>query len=149
MAKPEEKQKEVYSILQKQIDNQKQQAETNQLILNEIIDIRNEVVSVKSDMDKSVKAMEAMVIEVKNDIKLYDHEAYEIQQAVYHRSISLANDRYGNDDPDYTKIVGKYRRFMWSKLKHHFQVAKYSHIRRVDFKDAEHFVKKFYPEDYI
>lgn len=61
----------------------------------------------------------------------------------------MTKHRYKEADENFKDMVGRYRRMIWSKLKQRFEVAKYSHVRRIDFDDSIDFVKNFRPEDYI
>ncbi len=101
------------------------------------------------DMSEKVETVHIMVQEVRDSVTLTDRECYDLQNAVRIVSGKLTKDRYKETDLEFKALVGKYRRLIWSELKKHFEVAKYSHIRRVDFEDAVQFVKTFRPEDYI
>ncbi|AOK88561.1 ORF6C domain-containing protein [Paenibacillus polymyxa] len=101
------------------------------------------------DVTEKVEEVQMMVQEVRDSVTLTDAECYQLQDAVRIRSITLTKDRYKETDEKFNETVGKYRRMIWSKLKVLFSVAKYSHIRRIDFDDSIYFVKDFRPEDYI
>ncbi|PNQ80590.1 ORF6C domain-containing protein [Paenibacillus sp. F4] len=101
------------------------------------------------DVTEKVEEVKMMVQEVRDSVTLTDAECYQLQDAVRIRSITLTKDRYKETDGKFNETVGKYRRMIWSKLKVLFSVAKYSHIRRIDFDDSIYFVKEFRPEDYI
>lgn len=103
----------------------------------------------QDDVTEKFEEVQIMVQEVRDSVTLTDQECYQIQLAVRIRSGKLTKDRYKETDMEFKVLVGKYRRLLWSKLKEHFEVAKYSHIRRVDFEDALSFVEAFRPEDYI
>ncbi|QOH62453.1 ORF6C domain-containing protein [Paenibacillus polymyxa] len=101
------------------------------------------------DVTEKVEEVQMMVQEVRDSVTLTDAECYQLQDAVRIRSITLTKDRYKETDGKFNETVGEYRRMIWSKLKVLFSVAKYSHIRRIDFDDSIYFVKDFRPEDYI
>ncbi|MDQ0491867.1 ORF6C domain-containing protein [Paenibacillus brasilensis] len=103
----------------------------------------------QQDVNEKVEEVQLMVQEVRDSVTLTDTECYQLQQGVRTRSIALTKDRYKEADGKFNETVGKYRRMIWSKLKVLFSVAKYSHIRRIDFDDAIYFVQEFRPEDYI
>ncbi|MCF2719249.1 ORF6C domain-containing protein [Paenibacillus sp. UKAQ_18] len=101
------------------------------------------------DVTEKVEEVQMMVQEVRDSVTLTDAECYQLQDAVRIRSNALTKDRYKETDGKFNETVGKYRRMIWSKLKIMFSVAKYSHIRRIDYADAIYFVQDFRPEDYI
>ncbi|OMF46595.1 ORF6C domain-containing protein [Paenibacillus peoriae] len=103
----------------------------------------------QQDVTEKVEEVQMMVQEVRDSVTLTDSECYQLQNAVRVRSVSLTKDRHKETDDKFNETVGKYRRMIWSKLKVLFSVAKYSHIRRIDFDDSIYFVKDFRPEDYI
>lgn len=103
----------------------------------------------QQDVTEKVEEVQMMVQEVRDSVTLTDAECYQLQNAVRVRSVSLTKDRHKETDDKFNETVGKYRRMIWSKLKVLFSVAKYSHIRRIDFDDSIYFVKDFRPEDYI
>lgn len=144
-----EQEQRVFSIIQAQIDGQRQNVETIQLMLNEIRSVRDEVNEVKKEVNKKFEEMSEMVQEVRDSTTLTDTECYDLQSAVATKSISLAKDRFDEAQEEFPKIVGKYRWMIWKHLKRHYHVPKYNHIRRIDFKDSIQFVFSFTPEDYI
>jgi len=109
----------------------------------------NGMKQMQEDVSEKFEEVQVMVQEVRDSVTLTDRECYDLQHVVQIRSGKLTKDRFKETDGDFKAMVGKYRRLMWSKLKEHFEVARYSHIRRVDFEDAIHFVQSFRPEDYI
>lgn len=102
-----------------------------------------------TDMTEKVEEVQIMVQEVRDSVTLTDAECYQLQQAVRLKSNELTKHRYKETDEKFKDMVGRYRRMIWSKMKDRFEVAKYSHIRRIDFDDAIYFVQDFRPEDYI
>ncbi|MEK3735668.1 ABC transporter permease [Paenibacillus odorifer] len=107
------------------------------------------MVAIKSEMAEDKEEMKMMVQEVRDSVTLIDAECDLMQQAVRLKSIELTKHRFKDSDMKFNEMVGRYRRMIWSKLKENFSVAKYSHLRRIDFEDAIEFVKNFQPEDYI
>ncbi|MFB6364509.1 ORF6C domain-containing protein [Paenibacillus elgii] len=103
----------------------------------------------KSDVEERVEEVQIMVQEVRDSITLTDAECFQLQHAVRMKSNELTKDRFKETDEKFNEVVGRYRRMIWSKLKDRFSVARYSHIRRLDFSDALDFVQNFHPEDYI
>ncbi|OMD87777.1 MULTISPECIES: ORF6C domain-containing protein [Paenibacillus] len=105
--------------------------------------------SFKADIIEHKEEVQMMVQEVRDSVTLTDAECYQLQHAVRLKSAQLTKDRYKETDEKFKDIVGRHRRSIWSKLKERFEVAKYSHIRRIDFEDAIEFIKTFRPEDYL
>ncbi|ASA20904.1 ORF6C domain-containing protein [Paenibacillus donghaensis] len=105
--------------------------------------------AMKTEMAEDKEEMKMMVQEVRDSVTLIDAECDQMQTAVRLRSNELTKHRFKDSDMKFKEMVGKYRRMIWSRLKEHFSVAKYSHIRRIDFDDAIDFVRNFQPEDYI
>ncbi|ETT32651.1 hypothetical protein C161_21859 [Paenibacillus sp. FSL R5-192] len=103
----------------------------------------------QDDVAEKVGEVQMMVQEVRDSVTLTDAECYQLQSLVRKKSNSLTKDRYKESDEKFKVLVGRYRRMVWSKLKDRFEVAKYSHVRRIDFDDAVDFIKEFRPEDYI
>ncbi|MHA7963576.1 ORF6C domain-containing protein [Paenibacillus sp. CAU 1782] len=127
-------------------ERQLQLTESQGLALRTLLDGMRQI---KEDVAEKYEEVQIMVQEVRDSVTLTDRECYDLQDAVRKTSARLTKDRYKESDLEFKALVGKYRRMIWSKMKEHFEVAKYSHIRRVDFDDAVHFVKTFRPEDYI
>lgn len=149
-------QNKVFSFLQAQLDKSKRDHDAMQMMLdqmtgfkNDVLEIRNDVVEIRNEVNEKVEAMSFMVAEVRDDIKLRDNEMYALQQEVFKKSIELSKINHDESDGDFKKYVGSYRRMIWSKLKVHFEVSRYPHIRRIDFNDAMLFVRTFNPEDYF
>ncbi|OME55157.1 ORF6C domain-containing protein [Paenibacillus odorifer] len=107
------------------------------------------MVAIKSEMAEDKEEMKMMVQEVRDSVTLIDAECDLMQQAVRLKSIELTKHRFKDSNMKFNEMVGRCRRMIWSKLKENFSVAKYSHLRRIDFEDAIEFVKNFQPEDYI
>ena len=93
--------------------------------------------------------MQTMVKEVRDTVLLNNSECFGLQSAVYSKSIGLAKDRFHDEDIEFTKVVGKYRRMIWKNFKLKFNIPKYNCLRRIDYAIALDFVAKFRPEDYI
>lgn len=107
------------------------------------------MVAIKAEMAEDKEEMKMMVQEVRDSVTLIDAECDQMQQVVRIKSNELTKHRFKDSDMKFKEMVGRYRRMIWSKLKENFSVAKYSHLRRIDFDDAIEFVKNFQPEDYI
>jgi hypothetical protein len=105
--------------------------------------------AMKTEMAEDKEEMKMMVQEVRDSVTLIDAECDFVQAAVRVKSNELTKHRFKDSDMKFKEVVGRYRRLIWSNLKKNFSVAKYSHIRRIDFDDAIEFIKDFQPEDYM
>ncbi|MET3828596.1 uncharacterized protein YoxC [Paenibacillus sp. DS2363] len=128
------------------VERQMQLTEAQGMAIRGLVDgIRQ----MQEDVAEKVGEVQMMVQEVRDSVTLTDAECYQLQSLVRKKSNSLTKDRYKESDEKFKVLVGRYRRMVWSKLKDRFEVAKYSHVRRIDFDDAVDFIKEFRPEDYI
>jgi uncharacterized protein YoxC len=128
------------------VERQMQLTESQGLAIRALVDGMKQM---HSDVTEKVEEVQMMVQEVRDSVTLSDTECYQLQYAVRTKSNALTKDRYKETDEKFNEMVGRYRRMIWSKLKDQFSVAKYSHIRRIDFDDALEFSQTFRPEDYI
>lgn len=128
------------------VERQMQLTEAQGMAIRGLVDgIRQ----MQEDVAEKVGEVQMMVQEVRDSVTLTDAECYQLQSLVRKKSNALTKDRYKESDEKFKDMVGRYRRMIWSKLKERFEVAKYSHVRRIDFDDAVDFIKEFRPEDYI
>ncbi|WP_339307632.1 ORF6C domain-containing protein [Paenibacillus sp. FSL R5-0519] len=128
------------------VERQMQLTEAQGMAIRGLVDgIRQ----MQEDVAEKVGEVQVMVQEVRDSVTLTDAECYQLQSLVRKKSNLLTKDRYKESDEKFKDLVGRYRRMIWSKLKERFEVAKYSHVRRIDFDDAVDFIKEFRPEDYI
>ncbi|ETT30689.1 hypothetical protein C161_27333 [Paenibacillus sp. FSL R5-192] len=128
------------------VERQMQLTEAQGMAIRGLVDgIRQ----MQEDVAEKVGEVQMMVQEVRDSVTLTDAECYQLQSLVRKKSNALTKDRYKESDEKFKDLVGRYRRMVWSKLKDRFEVAKYSHVRRIDFDDAVEFIKEFRPEDYI
>ncbi|MDK8188826.1 ORF6C domain-containing protein [Paenibacillus sp. UMB7766-LJ446] len=128
------------------VERQMQLTEAQGMAIRGLVDgIRQ----MQEDVAEKVGEVQMLVQEVRDSVTLTDAECYQLQSLVRIKSNALTKDRYKESDEKFKDMVGRYRRMIWSKLKDRFEVAKYSHVRRIDFDDAVDFIKEFRPEDYI
>lgn len=104
---------------------------------------------IENNVTERFEEVKGMVQEVRDSVTLTDFESYTVREAAKHKSSELTKDRYKESDEKFTTVFGKHLRLIYSKLKRKFEVAKYSHIRRVDFPDAVNFINTFVLEDYL
>ncbi|MNN58668.1 ORF6C domain protein [compost metagenome] len=129
-------------ILEKQIQRQDEQGKAIHLMFDSIK-------SMYSEFATGMAEMQHMVQEVRDTVTLTNAECTLVHSEVAAKSFSLAKDRYSEEDGDFRKVVGKYRRLIWKQLKEKFNVPKYNCIRRIDFNEAIQFVSNFKPENFI
>lgn len=137
------------SMVERQMQLTESQGTAIRLLFDGMKRMYSDVTEKVDQAQEKVEEMQIMVQEVRDSKTLTDTECYHIQHAVRLKSIQLTKDRYKESDEKFNTLVGKYRRMVWSKLKDQFSVAKYSHIRRIDFDDSMEFAQNFRPEDYI
>lgn len=139
----------VHSFLQQSLEKSRAQDTAMQLMINHIKEIESNVINVEKNVESKFTKVSEMVQRVEDSVTLIYAEEKNLQSAVYAKSTNLAKDRFAEEDDEFNKVVGKYRRMIWSKLKNKFQVPRYNCIRRIDFADAVMFVESFNPEDYL
>lgn len=142
MSKQLAEQKQVYSFLQKSLDNQTQQNQAMQIMLQKMMNI-------EVNVEEKFEQITGMVQEVRDSVVLLNSECTIIQSEVATKSNKLARDRYNEAEGRFSKVVGHYRRMIWKQLKEKYQIPKYNCLRRLDFDEATCFVRDFRPEDYI
>ncbi|GGF73271.1 hypothetical protein GCM10010912_18110 [Paenibacillus albidus] len=133
---------ELLAVVGQQLQMTEQQGAALRMMFEGLGSIRAEIIEHKEDV-------QMMLQEVRDSVTLTDAECYQVQQAVKLKTAELTKHRFKESDLKFNEMVGKYRRLIWSKLKQRFEVAKYSHVRRIDFADAIEFIQFFQPEDYI
>ncbi|AIQ29324.1 ABC transporter permease [Paenibacillus sp. FSL P4-0081] len=137
------------AMLENQLKQSEAQGAAVRMMFEEMKQMHENIQEMKLDVSEKFEECQIMVQEVRDSVTLIDAECDRMQDAVRIKSNELTKHRYNDSDLKFKEMVGKYRRQIWSKLKDQFSVAKYSHIRRIDFDDAIDFVSKFCPEDYI
>lgn len=132
----------VYAIIQQQLEAQRQQTEMMQAMLNNMQTIEERVTEAYGQISNLHK-------QITDENRLMPGEIDDLYQAVVDKSTELAKKNYSEEEDVFTKIVGKYRKCIWSKMKKRFGVSKYIHIRRIDFDEAMQFVRSFRPEEHL
>lgn len=140
---------DLFGMLEHQLNLTEKQGTAIRFLFEGMKKMNDEMSEKEARVNEKVEDMQMMVQEVRDSVTLTDQECYQMQQAVKLKTNELTKHRYKESDMKFNQMVGKYRRLIWSKMKERFEVAKYSHIRRIDFADAIEFVQNFLPEDYI
>lgn len=134
--------RQMFSILEMQLKRQDEQGQA-------IHTMFSSMKSMYTDFSTKFEAMNDMVQEVRDSVTLTNAECTMIHSAVATKSISLAKDRFTEEDEAFKNVVGKYRRMIWKQLKLKYDVPKYNCIRRIDYEDSITFIQTFRPEDFI
>lgn len=137
------------AMLETQLKQSEAQGTAVRMMFEEMKSMHENMQEMKLDVNEKFEECQIMVQEVRDSVTLIDAECDQMQDAVRLKSNELTKHRYKDSDLKFKEMVGRYRRMIWSKLKEQFSVAKYSHLRRIDFDDAIEFVQKFQPEDYM
>jgi hypothetical protein len=142
MSKQLAEQKQVFSFLKKSIDSQREQGNAMELMLNQMMEIQGSV-------NDTAAEVRVLARQIKDENRLLPAEIDDLYMLVVEKSTELAKIRHHEEDETFTKIVGRYRKNIWSKMKKKFATSKYIHLKRIDFQPAMDFVTNFDPEDYM
>ncbi|QUL57530.1 ORF6C domain-containing protein [Paenibacillus tritici] len=137
------------AMLENQLKQSEAQGTAVRMMFEEMKSMHENMQEMKLDVNEKFEECQIMVQEVRDSVTLIDAECDLVQAAVRVKSNELTKHRFKDSDMKFKEMVGRYRRLIWSNLKKNFSVAKYSHIRRIDFEDAIEFIKDFQPEDYM
>lgn len=156
---PREEKTKVYPFLQQLLDRQDEQSGIMRIMLEQMIQVESNVKQVEvniklveENVEQKFDEMTKMVQEVRDSVTLTDNECYELQSTVHSLSIEVVKEYLRGEEvsrEEFSKLVGKFRRLIWKKVKERYKVARYSHIRRVDFDDAIKFVSNITLSDFI
>lgn len=138
--KPVGSQKQIFSILEAQLQRQDEQGRTIHAMFDGIKGMYAEV-------NQKFEQMSEMVQEVRDSVTLTDTERTMLLSDVASKSIVLTKDRYTEEEGEFKKVVGFYRRMIWKRLKERYNIPKYNCLRRIDFEESRAFVQSFRPED--
>lgn len=119
--------------------NLKRQNEQGEAIVQAI----EHIDEVKNDMDEKYQHTFQMLKEVKNRIHLEEGDCLKIKSLVAKKAHRISKKRWGNLQDygaEYREMVGFARRTVYKKLKHYFNVNKYTQIRHIDRDEAFRFV---------
>lgn len=142
MSKKLQETNQVYSFLQKSLENQRNQGEAMELMLNRMMEV-------ETNVNETAAEIKVLARQIKDENRLLPAEIDDLYNAVVEKSVELAKIRHKEDDDHFPRIVGRYRKNIWSKMKKKFGTSKYIHIKRADYQPAMDFVNYFDPEDYL
>jgi len=132
----------VYSFLEKSIENQKTNIQAVEMMLRKMQEIESNV----SDQHAEIKVLAK---QISDENRLLPAEIDDLYEAVRVKSISIVKNSTDLEGDEFKKEVGKTRKFIWSKLKKHYGISKYIHLPRKHFEDALTFVRTFSVLDHI
>jgi len=118
----------------------------------QMLSILDEVQKIKGDVNEKFTEMSVMVQEVRDSVTLTYEEQKELQSKVFSASIGFAKESLDGEEvsrEEFSKIVGKFRRSIWKKLKELMNVPRYPSIRRVDYKNSIEFVDSLRMKDFL
>lgn len=133
---------QVYSFLQKSLEHQREQGTALEVMLGRMIEI-------ETNVNETAAEIKVLAKQIKDENRLLPAEIDDLWVAVREKSTELAKYRHAEEDEKFSRVVGKYRKNIWSKMKRKFGTSKYIHLKRVDFPAAMEFVESFDPEDYL
>jgi chromosome segregation ATPase len=145
-------QKQVYSFLQKSIERQDEQGNLLRAMVGQMLQIEANVKQVEEKVEQKYTEMSSLVQKVSDSVTLTDAECFQLQSKVHTLSIELAKEYFGNEETDrktFSDQVGKFRRGVWKLVKTKFSVARYSHIRRIDFDEVAAYVGTIGMKDFV
>ena len=122
------------------------QTETMKAILLEVTSLKNEMDKVAVRTDGRLKEVEALVEEVNKKVHIDDVEASEIKSIISKQANEFANEYFKskNEIPSanlFASKKGQFIRTQHSRLKHHFNVTKYTHIKHTEAEQAFNYLK--------
>lgn len=142
-------QTQVYSFMEMSLKNQREQVGAMEMLLQNMLGVEKRVDEKLVKVEKVESRIEELAKELRDENRLLPAEIDDLFMSVVAKSTELAKIRHKEEDEKFTRIVGKYRKNIWSKLKKKFGVSKYIHIKRIDYQPAMDFVNGFDPEDYL
>lgn len=142
-------QRQLRSFIDLSVRNQREQLNAMELILQEINGVEERVNDKLVKVEKIESKMEELAKQITDENRLLPAEIDDLWVAVRDKSTELAKHRHTEDEDKFSRVVGKYRKNIWSKMKRKFGTSKYIHLKRVDFPAAMEFVENFDPEDYL
>lgn len=139
----------VIPFLEKSIENQRNQLVQSEAILSHIRQIEASVTEKAMEVEQIKSDIELLAKEIHDENRLLPAEIDDLYNAVVAKSIQAARHERDESDEEFTKVIGRIRRRIWSEMKKRFGASKYIHIRRKDYQGAMDFVKSFKMSDYV
>lgn len=123
-----------------------EQTEALKQVFKEVTNLKNEMDVVASKANTRLNEVETLVEEVNNKVHIDDVEASEIKSIISKQANKFAHDYFKskNEIPSdnlFASKKGQFIRIQHSRLKHHFNVTKYTHIKHTEAEKAFNYLK--------
>lgn len=137
---------ETIEMQEKQALAMAKQSESMRAILTEMTQLKNEVDKVAIQTSNRLEEVETLVEEVNKKVHIDDAEASEIKRIISRQAHGFALEYFEQAGKTPSKNLfaskkGQFIRLQHSRLKHHFNVTKYTHIKHTDADKAFRFLK--------
>ena len=117
-------------------------------MIEEMTNLKNEMNITASKTNTRLSEVEILVEEVNKKVHIDDVEASEIKSIISRQANEFANEYFKskNEIPSanlFASKKGQFIRIQHSRLKHHFNVTKYTHIKHTEAEQAFDYLKSF------
>ena len=117
-------------------------------MIEEMTNLKNEMNITASKTNTRLSEVEILIEEVNKKVHIDDVEASEIKSIISKQANEFANEyfRSKNEIPSanlFASKKGQFIRIQHSRLKHHFNVTKYTHIKHTEAEQAFDYLKSF------
>ena len=115
-------------------------------MIEEMTNLKNEMNITASKTNTRLSEVEILVEEVNKKVHIDDVEASEIKSIISKQANEFANEYFKskNEIPSanlFASKKGQFIRIQHSRLKHHFNVTKYTHIKHTEAEKAFNYLK--------
>ena len=122
------------------------QNETLQEILKEMTGLKEEMDKTAATTKRRLGEVENLVSEIDKRVHIDDAEASEIKSIIGRQAHAFAKEYFAQagtvpSDNLFASKKGQFIRLQHSRLKHHFNVTKYTHIKHTEAQQAFDFLK--------
>ena len=123
-----------------------EQTKALEQMIEEMTNLRNEMNITASKTNTRLSEVEILVEEVNKKVHIDDVEASEIKSIISKQANEFANQYFEskNEIPSanlFASKKGQFIRTQHSRLKHHFNVTKYTHIKHTEAEKAFNYLK--------
>ena len=123
-----------------------EQTKALEQMIEEMTNLRNEMNITASKTNTRLSEVEILVEEVNKKVHIDDVEASEIKSIISKQANEFANEYFKtkNEIPSanlFASKKGQFIRVQHSRLKHHFNVTKYTHIKHTEAEQAFDYLK--------
>ena len=115
-------------------------------MIEEMTNLKNEMNITASKTNTRLSEVEILIEEVNKKVHIDDVEASEIKSIISKQANEFANEYFKkkNEIPSanlFASKKGQFIRIQHSRLKHHFNVTKYTHIKHTEAEKAFNYLK--------